>query len=79
MTFVEDLVQLQDSHEGALRNFYRSDLTHPLLSLFLLLEQLSLTGNISTVTLSGHILTDSLNRLSGNDLGTDSYRTAGGE
>ena len=37
------LVEFQDRHEGTLRNFYRTDLAHSLLTLFLLLEELSLT------------------------------------
>ena len=37
------LVKLEDSHESTLRNLDCTDLTHPLLSLLLLFEELSLT------------------------------------
>ena len=66
------LVEFQDCHECALRNFHRSDLTHPLLTLLLFLQELSLTADITTITLRGHILTDSLHGLTGNDLCSDS-------
>ena len=40
---IVELIQFQDSHECTLRNFDRSDLPHPLLSLLLLFEELSLS------------------------------------
>ena len=65
------LVKFQDCHESALRYFDRTDLAHPLLTLLLLLEELSLTADITTVTLRGHILSDSLHSLAGDDLCSD--------
>ena len=65
------LVKFKNSHERTLRNFHCSDLTHPLLTLLLFLQELSLTADITTITLRGHILTDSLHGLTGNDLCSD--------
>ena len=46
------LVELEDSEEGLLRDFYCTDLLHTLLPLLLLLEELTLTGYVAPVTLS---------------------------
>ena len=45
------LVKFEDGHKGALRNFDSTDLTHSLLTLLLFLEELSLTRDVTTVTL----------------------------
>ena len=64
-------VKFKDSHEGALRHLDSSDLAHPLLSLLLLLKKLSLTRDVTSVTFCSHILADSLDSLSGDDLRSD--------
>lgn len=66
------LIKLEHSHEGTLRDLDCTDLPHPLLAFLLLLEKLSLSGDITTVALCGHILPDLLDSLTGNDLGADS-------
>src|SRR5699024_2936234 len=47
------------------------DLAHPLLSFLLFFQQLSLTGNITAVTLGKYIFPQRLYCLSGNDLASD--------
>ena len=65
------LVQFEHCHEGTLRNFYSTDLAHSLLTLLLLLEEFSLTGDITSVTLRSHVLSNSLYSLTGDDLRSD--------
>ena len=69
---MSDLVKFKDSHERTLRNFDRTDLAHSLLTLLLLLEKLSLTADVTSITLCSHILSNSLHSLSRDDLCTDS-------
>ena len=64
-------VQLQHAHKCFLRNFYRAQLPHSLFTLFLLLQQLFLTGNIAAVALGKHVFPHGLNGFSGNDLAAD--------
>ena len=66
------LIELKNCHEGTLRNFDSSDLSHSLLSLLLLFEKLSLSGDVTTITLCGHVLADSLHSLTCDDLCSDS-------
>lgn len=66
------LIELQYGQEGFLWNLNRSDLFHTLLSFFLLLQQLTLTRNITTITLGRYILAYSLDGFTGYDLGSDS-------
>ena len=65
------LIQFQNSHEGGLGHFHIAYLAHTLLALLLLLQQLALTGDISSVALCQHILAHGLDRLAGDDLGPD--------
>ena len=71
------LIQLENCHEGTLRNFYSTDLAHPLLTLLLLLKKFSLTADITTITLRSNILAHGLDCLTGNDL--CSYRCLDGD
>ena len=65
------LVQLEDGHEGTLRNFDCADLAHALLSLLLLLEEFSLTRDVTSVTLRSNVLSHSLHSLAGDDFCSD--------
>ena len=64
-------IQLKHSHEGGLRHFDISYLTHTLLALLLLLQQLALTGDVTAVALGQHVLTHGLDGLTGDNLGPD--------
>ena len=65
------LIQLKHSHEGGLGHFDIADLAHALLALLLLLQQLALTGDVTSVALGQHVLAHGLYGLTGNDLGSD--------
>ena len=65
------LIQLKHSHEGGLGHFDIADLAHALLALLLLLQQLALTGDVSSVALGKHVLAHGLYGLSGDNLGPD--------
>ena len=62
------LVQLQHCHEGFGGDRNRTKGTHTLLAFLLLLQQLLLTGDIAAVALGQHVLTQSLDGLTGYDL-----------
>ena len=64
------LIQFQHGHKGGLRHFDCADLAHSLLALLLLFEQLSLSCDVTAVTLGCHVLADGLDGLAGDDLGT---------
>ena len=65
------LIQLKHSHEGGLGHFDIADLAHALLALLLLLQQLALTGDVSSVALGKHVLAHGLDGLTGDNLGPD--------
>ena len=65
------LVGLQYRQEGLLRYFDVTYHLHPLLTFLLLLKQLSLPGDIASVTLRRYILSVSGNRLTGNNVSSD--------
>src|SRR5438876_12097196 len=65
------LVNLQDRQERLLRDLDRSYLLHPLLSFFLLLEQLALARDVAPVAFGGHVLAQRADRLAGDHLGAD--------
>src|SRR5262245_43847577 len=62
---------LQDGEKRFLRNLHLADLLHPLLALFLLLEQLALARDVAAVTLGEHVLAQRLDRLAGDDPAAD--------
>ena len=70
--FLICLVKFENRHKGALRNLNGTDLSHSLLTLLLFFEELSLTRDVTTVTLCGNVLADSLYSLTSNDLRSDS-------
>ena len=61
-------IPVQYGQERFLRNFYRTDLLHSFLSLFLFFQQFTLTGDIASITFRRHVFTDSLDRLTSDDL-----------
>ena len=63
-------VELEDCHEGTLRNLDGSDLAHSFLSLLLLFQKFPLSGDVSSVTFCRNILTDRFDGLSGDDFCT---------
>src|SRR2546425_7194376 len=65
------LVNLQDRQERLLRDLDRSYLLHPLLSFFLLLEQLALARDVPPVALGGHILAQWADGLAGDHFRAD--------
>src|SRR2546430_9873089 len=65
------LANLQDRQESLLRDLDGSHLLHPLLSFFLLLEQLALASDVAAVALGGHVLAQRADRLAGDHFGAD--------
>src|SRR5205814_44723 len=65
------LVNLQDRQERLLRDLDRSYLLHPLLSFFLLLEQLALARDVAPVAFGGHVLAQRADGLAGDHFGAD--------
>src|SRR5919197_1330579 len=65
------LVNLQDRQERFLRDLDRAHLLHPLLSFFLLLEQLALAGHVAAVALGRDVLAQRADRLAGDHFGAD--------
>src|SRR5437660_7288431 len=57
------LVNLQNRQKRFLRNLDRAHLLHPLLPLFLLLEQLALAGHVAAVALRRDVLAQRADRL----------------
>src|SRR5665811_2232959 len=57
------LVDLKHGEEGLLRHLDPPDLLHPLLALFLLLQQLLLARDVAPVELRGDVLAQRLDRL----------------
>ena len=64
-------VELQYCHESRLWHLHIAYLPHAFLALFLLLQQLALTGDVTSVALGQHVLAHGLYGLAGNDLGSD--------
>ena len=54
-----------------MRDLYFAELFHPLLTLFLLLEQFAFPGNVPPVAFRRHILAEGGNGFTGYDAGTD--------
>src|SRR4029077_20876131 len=65
------LVHAEHRQEGFLRDLDRPDPLHPLLSLFLLLEQLPLPGDIATVTFGKDVLAHRSDGFAGDDVTAD--------
>src|SRR6266513_3576199 len=65
------LINLQHCQKSFLRNLYAADLLHPLLSLFLFLEQLALARDVAAVTLRDHVLAHRFYGFAGNDFRAD--------
>ena len=63
--------EAEDGHEGFLRDLDVADHLHPLLALFLLLEQLALAGDVAAVALGEHVLAHRPDRLAGDDPAAD--------
>src|SRR5579875_3945717 len=61
------LLQPERLDEGLLRDLHPTDVLHPLLALFLLLEELALAGDVAAVALGQHVLALGLDRLPGDD------------
>ena len=66
------LVQLQHCKKSLLWNLNITNLAHAFLSFFLLFKQLTLSGNITTITLGSHVFTYCFYRFSGNYFGSNS-------
>src|SRR3990170_1250119 len=56
------VVHLQYRQEGFLRNLHAADLLHPLLALFLFLEELLFAADVATITFGQHVLAHGLDR-----------------
>src|ERR1700758_3960446 len=65
------LVNLQDREKRFLRDLDRAHLLHPLLSLFLLLEQLALARHVAAVALGGDVLAQRADRFAGDHFRAD--------
>ena len=64
----QSLIGFQNLDEGFLGNIHLPDRLHPLLTLFLLLEELALAGDVASVALGGHVLAHGTDTLPGHDL-----------
>ena len=69
--FTKVLVHLEHCKECRLGHLHITNLAHTFLTLLLLLQQLTLTADITTITLGSHILTHLTHSLSGNNLCTN--------
>src|SRR6266487_1453771 len=65
------LVNLQNREKRFLWDLHRAHLLHPLLPLFLLLEQLALAGHVAAVAFGGDVLAQGADRLPGDHLRAD--------
>src|SRR4051794_7399419 len=70
LEFVMSL-ELQDGQKGFLGNVDFTYLFHPLLPLFLLLEQLPLSRDVAAVALRGHVFAHGPDRFTADDLRTN--------
>src|SRR4030095_3398817 len=66
------VVDFEDCKKRLLRNLYFADSLHTLLALFLLLQQLALSGDVAPIALGDHVLAKSLHRFAGDYLAPDS-------
>src|SRR5215813_10032280 len=65
------IFHLQDGEKRFLRNLDGADLFHALFARFLLLQQLTLARDVPAIALRQHVLAQRLDRLAGDDIGTD--------
>src|SRR5690606_32174229 len=65
------LIQFQYRHEGRLRNLHIAYLPHAFFPFLLLFEQLTLTGDITAITLRCNVLTQRADVLAGDNLRAD--------
>src|SRR5713101_2952663 len=70
-SFMRGRSALEHRQERFLRHLDLADLFHPLLAFLLLLEQLTLAGDVAAVTLGGDVLAHGLDRLAGDDPAAD--------
>src|SRR5690606_13602360 len=73
-TFIFPLlsIQFQHRHKGLLRHLYVAYLTHTLLAFLLLLQQLSLSGDIPTIAFGQYVFTHRFHCFPGDNLTSDS-------
>src|SRR5258708_13213417 len=64
-------LDLEHCQKRFLWNLDRSDLLHPFLTFFLLLQQLALAGDVAAVALGSDVLAQRPDRLALNDFGAD--------
>jgi hypothetical protein len=64
-------IHFQRGDESFLGDFYLAELAHFLFALFLFVEELSLAGDVATVTLGRHVFAQRLDRLARNDAAAD--------
>src|ERR1700722_12069746 len=70
-TGAPSVVEPQRGDERLLRYLDPADVLHPLLALFLLLQQFALAGDVTPVALGEHVLALGLDRLAGHDAPAD--------
>src|SRR5215472_17541436 len=61
------VAHLEGSNKRRLRDFDLGELTHPLLALFLLFEELSLAGHVAAIAFGEHVLAQRLDRFPRDD------------
>src|SRR5437764_5058184 len=64
-------INLQNREKRLLRDLHLADALHPLLPLFLLLEELALAGDVAAVALGEDVLAQRLDGLAGDDAVAD--------
>ena len=64
-------VHLQRRDEGFLRDLHLAELAHPLLALFLLVEELALAGDVAAIAFGGDVLAQGRDGFAGDDLAAD--------
>src|SRR5271157_306996 len=65
------LPDLEQGEKRLLRNLNASDLLHPFLAFFLLLEELAFPGDVAAIAFCGDILAQRLDALPRDDFGPD--------
>src|SRR5258708_28802943 len=65
------VAHLEGGDEGGLRNLHLAELAHPLLALFLLVQQLALAADVAAVALGEHVLAHGLHGLPRDDAAAD--------
>ena len=73
------VAHLEGGDEGGLRDFDLAELTHPLLPLLLLFEELAFPGHVAAIAFGEHVLAQGLDGLARDDTAADRRLDRDGE